>query len=154
MMLNNIHPRGLSKDSDVKVYSRPRATSDAIKHQINPSINRKPDVLIVHVGTNDITNDIDTITNLQTIVNRVKKKSSHSKLIISSLVQRRDKENMENKVTKLNNELKSFCDENKTTYLCNNNIDEFCLGLIKLHPNKKGKAFLAKNFIKGISETI
>ena len=112
-MLNNIHPRGLSKDSDVKVYSHPRATSDDIKHHINPSINRKPDVLIVHVGSNDITNDIDTITNLQTIVNRVKKKASHSKLIISSLVQRRDKENMENKVTKLNNELKSFCDENK-----------------------------------------
>ena len=61
---------------------------------------------------------------------------------------------MENKVTKLNNELKSFCDENKITYLCNNNIDESCLGLKKLHPNKKGKAFLAKNFIKCISETI
>ena len=61
---------------------------------------------------------------------------------------------MENKVAKLNNELKSFCDENKTTYLCNNNIDEFCLGIKKLNPNKKGKAFLAKNFIKCISETI
>ena len=109
---------------------------------------------MVHVSTNDITNEIDTITNLQTIVNRVKKKSSHSKLIISSLVQRRDKENMENKVTKLNNQLKGFCDENKTTYLCNNNIDESCLGLKKLYPNKKRKAFLAKNFIKCISETI
>ena len=50
-MLNHIHPSGLSKDSDVKVYSHPGATSDDIKHHINPSINRKPDVLIVHVGT-------------------------------------------------------------------------------------------------------
>ena len=46
-VLNNIHPRGLSKDSDVKVYSHPGATSDDIKHHINPSINRKPDVFML-----------------------------------------------------------------------------------------------------------
>ena len=50
-------------------------------------------------------------------------------------------------VVKLNNELKAFCDDNLLDYIDNENIDESCLGIKKLHLNRKGNAYLAKNII-------
>ena len=121
-----------------------------MKDFINPSINRKLDMLICHVGTNDVTNNIDTLTNLQTIINPIKKKSVSTKIVFSSVIQRHDQPNIEKKVSALNNELKQ-CDKNQVHYLCNRNVDETCLGKGKLHPNKKGKAFLAKNIINFVN---
>lgn len=113
-------------------------------------INGKPDILIFHVGSNDLTKNVDTIPNLQTIVDRCKRKSAYTKIVISSVVTRKDYRNSETDVIELNDKLKSFCDENKIDYLNNDNIDESCLGKKFLHPNKKGKSYLAKNFINYI----
>ena len=44
-MLNNIYPHGLSKNGK---YSG--ATSENLKDQSNPSLKRKPDILICHIG--------------------------------------------------------------------------------------------------------
>ena len=77
-MLNNINPHGLSKNGNIKVLNYSGATSEDLKDHSNPSLKRKPDILICHIGTNDITNGIDTIQNLQIIVNRVKKKAALS----------------------------------------------------------------------------
>ena len=53
-MLNNINSRGISKRDKINV----------LRDNINPSIRRKPDAIICHVGTNDIAENIDTIKNL------------------------------------------------------------------------------------------
>ena len=92
--------------------------------------------------------------NLQTIINRVKKKSSHSKLVVSSLLLRKDKPGIDLEVTKLNEKLKALCEENVITFMCNDNIDDSCLGRGKLHPNEKGKAYLAMNLVNCISENM
>ena len=42
------------------------------------------------------------------------------------------------------------CEENLITYIDNTNIDDTCLGKLKLHPNKKGKTYSAKNLINFI----
>ena len=149
--LNNINPRGISKNGNVKISVHPGATSVDMKDYINPTIRRKPDVLIIHVGTNDLNTEIDTVANLQTTINRVKKKSSETKIIISSLLMRHDQKNIEEKVLQLNRDIKKLCEENLIDYICNKNIDNSCLGKGKLHPNKKGKAYLAKTFISYIN---
>ena len=92
------------------------------------------------------------LTNIQNIVAHIKKKSSHTKIIISSLLIRHDKRKIEEKIKILNNELKKFCEENLIDFLGHENIDVTCLGKGKVHPNKKGKAYLAKNFIKFIND--
>ena len=107
--------------------------------------------MIIHVGTNDISTNIDTINNLQTIVACVKKKSAHTKIIISSLLIRQDQRNIEGKIKEMNNDINAFCDENLVKFLSHENIDGSCSGKGKLHPNKKGKAYLAKNFINCIT---
>lgn len=150
-LLNNIEGKGISKHGNVKVLSFPGATSDDLKHHIIPTINSKPDIIIMHIGSNDLTKGGDTTTNIQTIINKVKKSSAHSKIVISSLLIRKDKNGIENQVNELNEKLKKICDENLIDYIDNSNIDESCLGLKKLHPNKKGKSFLANNFIRYLS---
>ena len=89
-MLNNINARGLSNKGNVKVFNHPSATCEDLKDHINPSIKRKPNILICHIGTNYLSKNVATITELQTIINRVKRKSPHSKLALSSCLVRKD----------------------------------------------------------------
>ena len=151
-MLNNIHPRGLSKHGNVKVLNHSGATSEDIKDHINPSIKRKPDIIILHIGSNDLAKNVDTLPNLEIILNRIKRKSSATRFVISSLIQRHDRPNIELKVDHLNEQLRKFCEENLLVFLDNKNIDDSCLGRGKLHPNKKGKAYMANNFIQCVEE--
>ena len=66
-MLNNVNSRGLSKSENVKVISFPGATSIDIVENIDRILeNQQPKSLIVHVGTNDLTNDVN-------LLNKVKK---------------------------------------------------------------------------------
>ena len=88
---------------------------------------------------------------MHAIVARVKKKSAQTKIIISSIIIRQDQPNQPNqKINETNKDLIVFCEKNLIEFLLHENIDSSCLGKGKLHPNKKGKAYLAKNFIKCI----
>lgn len=146
-ILNNIEGHGISKHGNVRVSSFSGATSDDMKHHIMPTINSNPpDMIIMHIGSNDLTKGGDTTANIQWIINKVRKCASHTKIVLSSLIMRRDKTNIEKRANELNVKLKYLCDENLIDFIDNSNIDESCLGKKKLHPNKKGKAFLANNF--------
>ena len=54
-LLNGAHEKGLSKNQSVKVNNIPVGTSDAISDKLDDFWKNKPDGLIVHAGTNDIT---------------------------------------------------------------------------------------------------
>ena len=145
--LNAINPKGLSKHNNVIVRNHPGSTTEDLKSFIVPTIKKKRDVIVIHSGANDLTNDVDTIENLNTIVNRIKRTSAETKIAISSVFIRKDQRDIERKVRELNVNLKRFCDENLITFLCNDNIDESCLGVKKLHLNKKGSSIFARNLI-------
>ena len=150
-LLNRLNDLGLSKNGNVKTRKYPGAsTSDMIYHAIQ-TIERKPEIIICHTGTNDLTNKIDTLTNCQTIVHKIKKKSPHTKITISSLITHKDKPGCDEKVKLLNAELKKFCDENLIDFISHEKIDETYRSFKKLHLNKKGNAFLDKNFLNYIN---
>ena len=149
--MNNIEGKGISKDGNVKVTGFSCSTSGDLKHHAIPTINRKPDVLILHIGSNDLTKGGDTCANIETIISKVRKSSPHTKIVLSSLIIRKDKHYLEQQVDELNIKLKKLCEDNLIDLIDNSNVDESCLGAKKLHPNKKGKSFLAKNFIRYIS---
>ena len=56
-MLNN--SRGLSKSKEVDVLNFPGATSSDVLTKIDDVLNKKPASLLVYVGTNDLTSDIN-----------------------------------------------------------------------------------------------
>ena len=88
---------------------------------------------------------------MQEIVSRIKKKSPHSKIAVSSIIIRKDSQtrniNIKENISKLNNSVKQLCDENLIDYIDNDNIDDSCLGVKQLHLNKKGNVIFAKNII-------
>ena len=82
-MLNNINGRGLSKTKKVGVLKFPGATSADIVTKIDDVLDEKPESIIIHVGTNDLTNDINFLSNAKKIVNKTNKipPQYHSKVL-------------------------------------------------------------------------
>ena len=73
-MLNGIHERGMNKDENIKVKIRkyPGASSIDILDHIKPSLRKAPEQIIIHVGTNDISNKTNYLKNVKKIVRLVK----------------------------------------------------------------------------------
>ena len=74
-MLNNINSRGLSKSKKVTVINHPGATSDVIEEELEATVkeNSKINTLIVHAGTNDLTNNINTLRSVKKNAKRQKR---------------------------------------------------------------------------------
>ena len=60
-MVNGIFETGLSVNHKVKIVNFPFSTSENILEKLDDIIKEKPEDLIVHVGTNDITNNVNLL---------------------------------------------------------------------------------------------
>ena len=63
-MLNNIKGKGLSNSKKVDILNIPCGTSGDIVDKIDDVLEGKPVSLIVHVGTNDLTNNVSLLNNV------------------------------------------------------------------------------------------
>ena len=150
-ILQHVHGWELSNAKQrVSVKSFSGSTAEDMKDYLKPLIRKKPDTIILHVGTNDIKDDKKTaevaaagILNLGT---QIKDNSPHTKVCISGITIRKDKAAIHNKIKNVNNILTRVCDKNKWTYIDNSNVDYTCLNRRGLHLNKKGSATLSKNY--------
>ena len=82
-MKNNINSCGLSKSKKVGVLNLPGATSLDILTKIVDVLNKRPTSLVVHVGTSDLTNDINLLSNVKRIINETNKTSPNTVLAFS-----------------------------------------------------------------------
>ena len=89
-IINNIDAKELGRNHNIKVCSYGVTTRDMVDH-IKPSLRSKPDVIIVHAGTNDLTKEEKTIINLQNIVDDVKSSSPKTEVVISLATTRCDR---------------------------------------------------------------
>ena len=91
-MLNNINSGGLSKSKKVRVINHPGATSDVIEEELEATVkeNTKNNTLIVHAGTNDLTNNINTLRSVKKICEKAKAISPNTKIVFSSIIFRKD----------------------------------------------------------------
>ena len=115
---------------------------------INPILRKTPNILIIHGGTNDITNDVDTGKNYDKIISTIKKKHPKTKIVISNVICRFDKKEMTSKVRDLNERLKKIAEAHKIDMIDNSNISEKNLSNGKLHLNNGGSSILATNYIR------
>ena len=127
-MLNNISSRGLSKSKKVTVINHPGATSEVIEEEVEATVkeNSKINTLIVHAGTNDLTNNINTLRSVKKLCEKTKRISPN---------------------TKINTRLKNFCKQKNISSIGNSNLKEEHLGLKKLHLNRIDNSIFAKNFL-------
>ena len=146
-MVKHITGPGTSKKDQVQVKADAGPTTNDIIDYIKPTIRQKPDIVIVHSGTNDLTKDVNTMNRVRKVVAAVKEIDTEGKikLSFSGIVTRGDL-NKEEDIVSTSNRLEKYCKGNEFFFVDNSNIDASCLNKSKLHLNRKGTSYLANNF--------
>ena len=108
-MVNNINEIGLSKLNNVFVKNVSGETREKI-------LEEKPDSIIIHAGTNDLTNNINSL-------NSVKKLDALPaiKIAFSSIVLRRDRRNINESRADFDANLRNFCKQKNIGFIDNEN---------------------------------
>ena len=124
-MISGITPVGLSSKCRNRFWMKPYGgliSKDLVNH-ISPTLGRKPDIIAIHIGTSDITND--DCSNLQMNVNAIVFELSPStKIVLFSIILHHDKNNINVKVNHRKKIMKQFCKTNKPDLINNSNIKD------------------------------
>ena len=125
---------GISRENVVKKRPHPGATTIDICNYIKPELRQKPDIVIVHCGTNDIPNNINTVKKIKKLVKEIEENNLEKilQVAISSIIQRYDQDYNE-EIQSINDKLQRFCTSKGLSFIDNNNIDKSCLNKGKLH---------------------
>ena len=59
-MIKHVNGREVSRNNPVKVRSHPGVTTDDFIGYVRPTVRKKPNLIVVHTGTNDIQNNANT----------------------------------------------------------------------------------------------
>ena len=144
--LKHINGPGISKNDQVQVKTHPGATTDDIIDYIKPTIRQKPDIVIVHSGTNDLTKDVNTMNRVPKVVATIKEIDTEGKIKLGfSGIAARGDINKEENIVSTNNRLEKHCKGNKFFFIDNSDIDASCLNKSKWHINRKCTSYLANN---------
>ena len=93
-MVNGISQKGLSVSHKVEIVNFLGGTSEKILEKLDVIIKKKPDNVIFHVGTSDITNNVNLLIDVKKIFNKVSKELPSTSIAFSSIIKRKDKTNM------------------------------------------------------------
>lgn len=136
-----------------KIYSHAfsGAKIDQMHHFANAFMPLDPNLVILHVGTNNLRES----TSAENIANDIVKlasslKNDNNDIMVSSIIDRKD--NVREKARQVNNFLKIKCDELNLPYIKHDNItSDTHLKPKGVHLNKTGTSLLASNFITWIN---
>ena len=143
---NGIESQHLSSKANVINHSRGGRRIEQVTAALSTSTPCKADTVIIHVGTNNLESDsANTISEkLHLLCSSVKTEMPNCKVGLSSIVQRKDKPYLKQKLDTVNNKLYDICANNNWTFIDNSAIQDFTHD--KLHPNARGLSFLARNY--------
>ena len=132
----------------VKFFDHSSATIDGLHHHIIPILKRKPDHIIIHVGTNDAVSKTSRqiLDDLLQLKNKILKTLPNCNIIISKPTMRVDYGKAALTLKHLNEHLSQL----KVDSIDNSNIKSMHIGRKGLHLNNKGKEKLALNFFHKI----
>ena len=110
-MLKNITGTVISRENVIKMRPHSGATTIDICDYIKPELRQKPDIVIVHCGTNDIPNNINTVKKIKKIKKLAKEIEENNQenipqVVISSILKRYDQDYNE-EIQSINDKL--FC---------------------------------------------
>ena len=133
----------------VKVRSYPGATSDDLIDFCKPIARRHPDVIIVHVGTNDLRHreEKEIAQNIMKIKETMKEISPNAKTLNSLIIQRFDNKSLNDKACIVNHELMELI--SKHDLIDNTNLDRDCTGHKRFTPEPNGDKASCQKFQTG-----
>ena len=155
-MFHNIEDRFNlnTKKANVSIRAFPGSTIEDFKDYAAPLARKKPDALIVHIGTNNVRSDTpkQVTEKLIQLHRYVKSIAPETKLVLSNIIKRHDYQNLGKKIIEINSLLAIECKRNKIDLIDNINVTG--IGRKDLHPNNLGKEQIAGNFLGYITERI
>ena len=136
--------------NNVHVKCFPGATTSDMADYIKPTMRRDPDVVVLHVGTNDLRSDSSSKEIAKSVMDiATNMKTEENDIIVSSIISRGDGYN--EKAGTVNEHLMKLCVENDIVYLDNSNI---CLENLErggnwggLHLNDSGTELFKRNIL-------
>ena len=130
----------------VKIRPNPGASTHDLIDYVKLAMRKKPNTMVIHTGTNDIQQKINTTKMVKKLVKVMKEIDSEkeTEIIFSGLIQR-DDHDFRDQIEEINGKLKRYCESKGYRFVENSNIDGCLLNRSKLHLNKKGTAFLSRN---------
>ena len=139
----------MKSNERVFVKSFPGATITDMKDYVRPTLKREPDLLVVHIGTNDLRSEL---TPNQIAVNIMKLatdvKNEKNDVIVSGITTRSD--GLGQKAREVNTVLAGECSKMNIHFINNDNITNNDLNGSGLHLNHRGTMVLAKNIFEAI----
>ena len=137
-------------NENVFVRSFPGANIDAMNSYVCPTMKKSPSRIILHCGTNDLNTNQSPWTIAEDIIELAKAmENKDTEVLVSSIVQRRDKFN--GKALEVNKALERECERMRLGFIDNSNIDpKSHLNGSGLHLNVEGTIILANNFIRAM----
>ena len=71
-MIKHMNGREVCRDDSVKIRCHSGATTDDIIDYIRPTVRKRPDMIIIHTGTNDIQNKVNTFQKVRKVITTIK----------------------------------------------------------------------------------
>ena len=136
------------KEKQVHTYSFPGATTEDMEFFLKRLIARKPEEIVLHIGTNDLSSysDEQVTGNIMKLIAEMEKHTI--KCTVSSIIIRKGE--LTSKEHQVNEQLGNKLKTKNITYICNKNISPQHLGKGGLYLNKRGDGALALNLINHI----
>ena len=148
-MLKQIKRQNINRnvrDTNVHVKTFPGATVEDMQSYIKPTVNTKPDEVIVHCGTNDLRNE--EAEQIARKIIRIAKdvQLNGIKATVSALITRADSPDLEDKRMAVNRVLREMLRETGIGLINHDNIIERHLNRWGLHLNPYGADMITKNY--------
>ena len=147
-MIAGIDERKMSNKRLIKVRSFPGATCSDMYHYLVLILEKKPDHVILHVGTNDVAHyeGTETVEKLLELKSFIVEQLYQQHIVISHPITRTDSKHLTMKIGDIQSHLRKL----QIDMIENGNINSNHLNSRGLHLNGKGVLQFAKNLIEGI----
>ena len=130
----------------VKIRPNPGASTHDLIDYVKLAMRKKPNTMVIHTGTNDIQQKINTTKMVKKLVKVMKEIDSEkeTEIIFSGLIQR-DDHDFRDQIEEVNGKLERYCESKGYRFVKNSNIDGGFLNCSKLDRNQKGAALFSRN---------
>ena len=87
-MIKYVNGREISRSSSVKIRSHPGATTEDLIDYVRPTARKNPKMMVIHSGTNDLTNKVNTLQNIRKVINAIKENDVNDEIeiVLSSVI--------------------------------------------------------------------
>ena len=141
--------KGLNNKERIFVKHFSGATVEDMKNYVIPSKKYENDLVILHVGTNDLRDKAATEIVKEIVELAIDVKTEKNDIMISGIIPRRD--NLSEKAMEVNKLLQNTCGSYNFYFIDNTNVNkESDLNMGGLHLNYKGTYVLGGNLVKAI----